>query len=67
LDLVAAIGPVVGIPVIAGGGAGSIDHVAAALLEGADAVAVATLLHYQAETVETIKRGLRERGLEVRA
>lgn len=66
LDLVAAIGPRVGVPVIACGGAGTIDHVASALRAGADAVAVASLLHYKTETVGSIKAGLREAGLEVR-
>ena len=66
LELMAAIGPKIGVPVIACGGAGNIDHVAAALRSGADAVAVASLLHYKTETVGSIKRGLRDRGLEVR-
>jgi len=38
LELIAAIGPHVGVPVIACGGAGTIDHVAATLRSGADAV-----------------------------
>jgi imidazole glycerol-phosphate synthase subunit HisF len=66
LELVAAIGPKIGVPVIACGGAGNIDHVASALRSGADAVAVASLLHYKTETVGSIKRGLSDRGLEVR-
>lgn len=66
LELIAAIGPHVGVPVIACGGAGSIDHVASSLRSGADAVAVASLLHYKTETVGSIKAGLRDRGLEVR-
>jgi imidazole glycerol-phosphate synthase subunit HisF len=65
-ELIAAIGPKVGVPVIACGGAGSIDHVATALTSGADAVAVASLLHYKTETIESIKAGLRDRGAEVR-
>jgi imidazole glycerol-phosphate synthase subunit HisF len=66
LELVEAIGPKVGVPVIACGGAGSIDHVASAVRAGADAVAVASLLHYKTETVGSVKAGLRARGLEVR-
>ena len=65
-ELIAAIGPKVGVPVIACGGAGSVDHVAEALAAGADAVAVAGLLHYKVETVDSLKRGLRQRGIEVR-
>jgi cyclase len=66
LELIAAIGPRVSVPVIACGGAGSIAHVAEAFRAGADAVAVAGLLHYGMETVGSLKAGLRESGLEVR-
>jgi cyclase len=66
LGLISAIGPHVGVPVIAGGGAGSIDHIADALRMGADAVAVASLLHYGTQTVASIKAGLGARGLEIR-
>jgi len=66
LELIRAIGPGVGVPVIACGGGGTVDHVAAALGAGADAVAVASILHYKTETVGSLKAGLRERGHEVR-
>lgn len=47
LELVQAVTDSVPIPVIASGGAGNADHVADAILAGhADAVAVASLLHY---------------------
>ncbi len=65
-DLIAAIGPAVGVPVVACGGAGSIAHVADAVTAGADAVAVAGLLHYKQETVGTLKAGLAERGITIR-
>jgi len=49
LELTRAVATSVGIPVIAGGGAGTADHVARAVTEGAaDAVAVASILHYEA-------------------
>jgi imidazole glycerol-phosphate synthase subunit HisF len=66
LDLVQALGPKLGVPVIACGGAGSIDHVKQVLDAGADAVAVASLLHYKVETMASLKAGLAERGVEVR-
>ncbi len=66
LELTRALGPALGVPVIACGGAGSIDHLAQAFGAGADAVAIASLLHYKKETVGSIKTGLGERGLEVR-
>ena len=66
LELITAIGPSVEVPVIACGGAGSVEHIAQALRAGADAVAVASLLHYKTESVGTIKSSLRAQGLEVR-
>lgn len=66
LELIRAIGPHVNVPVIACGGAGHIDHLADALRAGADAVALASLLHYRTESMGSVKAGLRERGLEVR-
>ena len=47
LELTRQIADAVGIPVIACGGAGNVDHVCDAVIEGrADAVAVASVLHY---------------------
>jgi cyclase len=66
LELIRRIGPHVNVPVIASGGAGSNDHVAQAFQSGADAVAVAALLHYKMETVPALKQSLRDRGLEIR-
>jgi cyclase len=66
LELVATLGPKLGVPVIACGGAGTIDHVGQAVRAGADAVAVASLLHYGTETIGSLKAGLAERGIEVR-
>jgi cyclase len=66
LELVQALGRTLEVPVIACGGAGSIDHVAQAIRAGADAVAVAALLHYKTETVGSLKAGLAAAGIEVR-
>jgi cyclase len=66
LELIRALGPTLGVPVIACGGAGSTDDVASALRAGADAVAVASLLHYRTESVRSLKDDLRGRGVEVR-
>jgi cyclase len=67
LELVCSLGPTVGVPVIACGGPGNIEHVAKALDSGADAVAIASLLHYKMESVGSLKAGLRQWGIEVRA
>jgi cyclase len=61
----------VAVPVIASGGAGCIDHIAAALAGGPDgghasAALLASLLHDGVLTVEEIKTDLLERGLNVR-
>ena len=61
----------VAVPVIASGGAGCIDHIAAALAGGPDgghasAALLASLLHDGVLTVEAIKTDLLRRGLNVR-
>jgi cyclase len=66
LELIAALGPKLPIPVIACGGAGNIEHVAQAVRGGADAVAVAALLHYKTETIGSLKAGLASSGITVR-
>jgi imidazole glycerol-phosphate synthase subunit HisF len=65
LELVRAVGAAVGVPVVASGGAGEAGHVHEAIAAGADAVAIAGLLHYRATTVGAIKSHLAERGVEV--
>ncbi len=66
LDLIEELGPNVGVPVIACGGAGNVDDVAMALRAGADAVALASLFHYKIETVQSLKEALHRRGVHVR-
>ena len=67
LELTRAVAEAVEVPVIASGGAGCIDHIAAALLEGrASAALLASLLHDGVLTVEEIKRELLGRSLPLR-
>lgn len=66
LELTRAVVARVGVPVIASGGAGCVDDVAAVLDVGVDAVAIASLLHYKVETVSSLKAGLAAKGVEVR-
>lgn len=54
LDLIRGVAERVSIPVIASGGAGTVGHVAEAIDAGADAVAVASLLHYAAVDMVTL-------------
>ena len=57
----------VGVPVVASGGAGTLEHMAAVLLEGkADAVLAASIFHFGEYTVGEVKKYLAERGITVR-
>ncbi len=54
-------------PVIASGGAGSLEHCAEALRAGADDAALAaSLFHFGIHTIAEAKRYLADRGVEVR-
>jgi cyclase len=67
LELHRALAQAVPIPVIASGGAGTLDHIAEVLTEGeADAALVASIFHSGQYTVEDAKRCLREKGVPVR-
>ena len=65
-DLLAAISGAVDVPVIASGGAGEPDHLVAAFHAGADAVLLASILHYGQYTVAELKRHLAAAGVSVR-
>lgn len=55
------------IPIIASGGAGTLEHLREALVCGkADAVLAASIFHYRQHTVEQAKEFLREKGIPVR-
>ena len=57
----------VGVPVVASGGAGSLEHMAEVLLEGkADAVLAASIFHFGEYTVGDVKQYLASRGIPVR-
>ena len=67
LGLTAAVAAAVGVPVIASGGVGSLEHLAAGVLEGhADAVLAASVFHFGDFTVRQAKEHMRSRGIEVR-
>ncbi|MFM8524358.1 MAG: imidazole glycerol phosphate synthase subunit HisF [Cyanobacteriota bacterium] len=67
LALTRAVAEAVEVPVIASGGAGCLDHIAEALVEGqASAALLASLLHDGVLTVEEIKSDLLARGLPLR-
>jgi imidazole glycerol-phosphate synthase subunit HisF len=57
-ELISRIGPCVDVPVIASGGMGTIQHCVDVLDAGADAVAFASVLHYNRLTLQEIRDGL---------
>jgi cyclase len=67
IELTRAVADAVGIPVIASGGAGTAEHLAEGVLEGhADAVLVASIVHYGTYTVRELKDHMSANGIEVR-
>ena len=67
LDLTKAIAENVSIPVIASGGAGTLEHFYEALTEGrAEAVLAASLFHYKELEIMQVKDYLASRGVSVR-
>ncbi len=67
LELTATVSQRVGIPVIASGGAGNMEHFADAFLKGkADAVLAASLFHYREVGIGELKTYLASRGIPVR-
>ena len=65
--LTAAISDAVGIPVIASGGAGNLEHLYEGIVQGkADAVLCASIFHYREYTIAQAKQYLKEKGLPVR-
>ena len=66
LALTAAVSDAVGVPVIASGGAGELEHLVDALRAGADAVLCASIFHYGRFSVAEAKAHLAAAGVPVR-
>jgi cyclase len=66
LPLLAAASAAVSIPVIASGGAGSLEHLAEAFEAGAHGVLAATIFHFQGSSLPQARAYLRSRGYPVR-
>jgi len=67
LELTKAIAEAVSIPVIASGGAGTLEHFYEALTEGkADAALAASLFHFKELEIKEVKQYLRDKGVSVR-
>jgi cyclase len=67
IELTRTISEQVGIPVIASGGVGTLEHLYEGLVFGkADAVLAASIFHYREYTISQVKSYLREKGVVVR-
>jgi len=63
-ELNRAVSDAVNIPVIASGGAGNLDHLYDAIVDGhADAVLMASITHFGDYTINQMKESLRDRGI----
>ncbi|HEX2193249.1 MAG TPA: HisA/HisF-related TIM barrel protein, partial [Acidimicrobiales bacterium] len=67
IELTAAVTSVVGVPVIASGGVGKLDHLVDGAVEGgADAVLAASIFHFGEHSIRQAKEHLAARGVTVR-
>ncbi len=67
IDLLRLVSQTVRVPVIASGGAGSLEHLARGLTEGkADAVLAASIFHFRELTIKQVKQYLKKKGVAVR-
>jgi cyclase len=67
LDLTHAVAAAIGIPVIASGGVGNLDHLAEGIVKGgADAVLAASIFHFGEYTITQAKQCMAGHGIEVR-
>lgn len=67
LELTRAVSEAVSVPVIASGGAGTLDHLVEAVTVGrADAVLAASIFHFGAFTIPETKAYMHEQGVDVR-
>ncbi len=67
IELLRAVTSSISIPVIASGGAGTVDHFAECFLQGgADAALAASLFHTRTLSIEKLKQFLTNQGVDVR-
>ena len=65
-ELISLVREAVDVPVIASGGAGSVDDFAPAVAAGADAVLAASVFHYGTLTIAEVKQAMAAAGITVR-
>lgn len=66
LEVTSQISELVNIPVIASGGAGTMEHIEEAFTHGADAALAASIFHFQEIKIMELKQYLHQKNIEVR-
>lgn len=66
IELTSKMGKEVDIPIIASGGAGTMEHIKEAFLNGADAALAASVFHYKQIDIMDLKHYLKQEGVAVR-
>jgi imidazole glycerol-phosphate synthase subunit HisF len=66
LEMLSVVRHHVGVPLIASGGAGAIEHFPPAVAAGANAVLAASVFHFGELTIGAVKQALRDSGAPVR-
>ena len=66
IEMIRDVRAVAEVPLIASGGAGTVEHFVRAAAAGADALLAASVFHYETLTIAEVKDGLRAGGFTVR-
>jgi cyclase len=66
LDLISAVAEKTRLPIVASGGAGSPEHMIAAVYAGAGAVLAASIFHFGEWSIAEVKEHMRQAGIPVR-
>lgn len=66
IEMIQAVRAVASVPLIASGGAGNLEHFAAALDAGANALLAASVFHFGVHRIQDVKRYLSQRGYSIR-
>lgn len=66
LPMIEAVSKAVGIPVVASGGAGNVEHLRQAFAAGADAALAASIFHYKETSIPAVKESLARSGVPIR-
>lgn len=67
IKLIQRVSEVISIPLVACGGTGSLDSISECIIKGnVDAVAIASVLHYNLLNIQQIKRHILDKGIMVR-